>query len=89
MSTKKVDANHEFCESIDMSPEQVRAARNWLGWTQAQLAERSKVSLSTIKDYESGKRSPIANNVEAIQKAMELAGIEFGPASVSGPLSRG
>lgn len=70
-----------------MSPEQVRAARNWLAWTQAELAEKAKVGLSTIKDLESGKRSPIANNLEAIQRALESAGIKFGDCSVSGPIS--
>ena len=70
-----------------MSPEQVRAARNWLAWTQAELAETAKVGLSTIKDYESGKRTPIANNLEAIQRALESAGVAFGKASVSGPIA--
>ena len=71
-----------------MSPEQVRAARNWLAWTQAELAERAKVGLSTIKDLESGKRTPIANNLEAIQRALESGGIKFGSATVSGPIAR-
>ena len=70
-----------------MSPEQVRAARNWLAWTQAELAEKAKVGLSTVKDYESGKRTPIANNLEAIQRSLEAAGIVFGPKSVSGPIA--
>lgn len=69
-----------------MSPEQVRAARGWLAWTQAELAEKARVGLSTIKDYESGKRVPIANNLEAIQRALEDAGIKFAADSVSGPL---
>jgi ribosome-binding protein aMBF1 (putative translation factor) len=71
-----------------MSPEQVRAARNWLAWTQAELAERAKVGLSTVKDYESAKRTPIANNLEAIKRALEAGGIGFGPDSVSGPISK-
>lgn len=69
-----------------MSPEQVRAARNWLAWTQAELAERSKVGLSTVKDYEGGKRTPIANNLEAIQRALEAGGMKFTADSVSGPI---
>ena len=69
-----------------MSPEQVRAARNWLAWTQAELAERSKVGLSTVKDYEGGKRTPIANNLEAIQRALESGGMKFTADSVSGPI---
>jgi transcriptional regulator with XRE-family HTH domain len=71
-----------------MSPEQVRAARNWLEWTQAELADRAKVGLSTVKDYEAGKRAPIANNLEAIKGALEAAGIKFTDDSVGGPIKR-
>lgn len=60
-----------------MSPEQVRAARGWLGWTQQALAERARVGLSTIKDFENGSRTPIANNLSAIQQALEAAGVEL------------
>jgi ribosome-binding protein aMBF1 (putative translation factor) len=60
-----------------MSPEQVRAARGWLGWSQSDLAKRASVGLSTLKDFENGNRTPIANNLNAIQKALEAAGIEL------------
>ncbi len=60
-----------------MSPEQARAARGWLGWSQQTLAERAHVGLSTIKDFEGGNRTPIANNLTAIQQALEAAGIGF------------
>lgn len=70
-----------------MTPEQLRAARNWLGWTQQELATRASVGLSTIKDFESGKRSPIANNVAAIKTALEGAGMAFGENTISGPNS--
>jgi transcriptional regulator with XRE-family HTH domain len=69
-----------------MSPEQVRAARNWLAWTQAELADKANVGLSTVKDYESGKRKPIANNLEAIQRALEEGGIKFTQDTVGGPI---
>jgi DNA-binding transcriptional regulator YiaG len=69
-----------------MSPEQVRAARNWLAWTQAELATRASVGLSTVKDYESGKRVPIANNLEAIKRALESGGIVFAESTISGPI---
>jgi ribosome-binding protein aMBF1 (putative translation factor) len=87
MSTKKVDANQKNKYAMVMSPEQIRAARNWLAWTQAELAEKAKVGLSTVKDYESGKRTPIANNLEAIKRALERGGIQFGEASISGPIA--
>ncbi len=87
MSTKKVDVGCEFCKSMVMSPEQIRAARNWLAWTQVELADKAKVGLSTIKDFESGKRTPIANNLEAIKRALEAGGIWFGEAEIGGPIA--
>ena len=58
-----------------MTPEQCRAARGWLDWTQDVLAKRASVSLSTVRDYEKGRRNPITNNLEAIRKALETSGI--------------
>jgi transcriptional regulator with XRE-family HTH domain len=72
-----------------MSPEQARAARSWLGWTQAELAERARVGLSTVKDYEGGKRTPIANNLDAMQRALEQAGMEFTATGINGPIKAG
>lgn len=70
-----------------MTPEQLRAARNWLGWTQQELATHASVGLSTIKDFESGKRSPIANNVTAIRSVLEKAGMAFTDNAISGPIA--
>ncbi len=58
-----------------MSPEQVRAARGWLGWSQKDLADKAHIGLSTLKDFENSNRTPIANNLTAIQAALEAAGI--------------
>ena len=60
-----------------MMPEQCRAARAWLNWTQAELALSARVALSTVKDYEGGRRVPIANNLAAIRVALENFGISF------------
>jgi ribosome-binding protein aMBF1 (putative translation factor) len=48
-----------------------------LGWSQTELAKRAKLSLSTVRDFETGRRTPIQNNVEAITRAIEEAGIEL------------
>jgi transcriptional regulator with XRE-family HTH domain len=69
-----------------MKPEQSRAARGWLGWTQAELAKKARVGLSTVKDYENRKRTPIANNLEAMRRALEEFGIKFTEEAVSGPM---
>jgi transcriptional regulator with XRE-family HTH domain len=60
-----------------MSPEQVRAARAWLGWSQQDLASKAHIGLSTLKDFENSNRTPIANNLAAIQQALEAAGVAF------------
>jgi len=60
-----------------MSPEQCRAARAWLNWSQDQLAVNARVSNSTVRDFEAGRRVPIANNLSAIKRSLEDAGIQF------------
>lgn len=79
MSTKKDVLDKKNCGALNgpMSPEQCRAARNWLNWSQQDLAKRASVGLSTVKDFENGSRKPIANNLNALQKALEDAGMRF------------
>jgi DNA-binding transcriptional regulator YiaG len=60
-----------------MTPEQCRAARAWLDIGQDVLASAAGVSLSTVRDFEKGRRNPIANNLRAIQAALEQRGIAF------------
>lgn len=60
-----------------LTPEQSRAARGWLNWTQDELAQRANVSLSTVRDFEKGRRMPIANNIDAMRRAIEAAGIRL------------
>lgn len=60
-----------------ISPEQSRAARGWLDWNQEELARRANVSLSTVRDFEKGRRSPIKNNLEALRLALENAGLRI------------
>ncbi len=74
-----------------LTPEQSRAARGWLDWSQDDLAKRAHVSLSTVRDFEKGRRVPIANNLDALRRALEGAGIvlmskEDGhPIGIAGP----
>lgn len=60
-----------------LTPEQCRAARGWLDWSQDDLAREAKVSLSTVRDFEKGRRTPIPNNLRAIKAALEGHGMEF------------
>jgi transcriptional regulator with XRE-family HTH domain len=61
-----------------ISGSQIRAARALLGMTQTDLTERSGVSFATIQRMESlGTGRSSAANVDAIQKALEKAGVVF------------
>jgi transcriptional regulator with XRE-family HTH domain len=60
-----------------MTPEQSRAARGWLGWSQSELARRANVSLSTVHDFERGQRTPTANNLASMRRAIEVEGIRL------------
>ena len=58
-------------------PKQLAAARVLIGWSQKQLAHTASVGLSTVADFERGARVPYDNNLAAIRRALEIAGIEF------------
>jgi transcriptional regulator with XRE-family HTH domain len=66
------------------TPNLSRAARSLLDWSQTDLATQAGVSLSTVRDFETGKRTPIANNLAAMQKALSEAGVEFIPENGGG-----
>ncbi|TLX70051.1 helix-turn-helix transcriptional regulator [Pseudomonas nicosulfuronedens] len=70
----------------ELSPQQVRAARALLAWSQQELAKNAGVATSTVADFERGHRTPMANNAAAIRNALERAGISFPPqGAVIGP----
>jgi hypothetical protein len=39
------------------------------------LAKRANVSLSTVRDFEKARRTPIGNNLQALQRAIEVGGL--------------
>lgn len=62
-----------------ITSEQMKAARGLLRWEQRDLAERSGVSLTSIKRLEKHPGTPAAHNstIVAIAKAFEAGGVEF------------
>ena len=58
---------------------QIKAARALVDWTARNLAEKAEIGFSTLIRLESDDGVPAGNikTIEAIKKALELAGIEF------------
>lgn len=68
-----------------VTPEQCRAARALLGWTQMDLAERSGIGCSTVRSFESGRHALIRSNMAMLRAALEAAGVIFIDADAQGP----
>ena len=60
-----------------MTPEQCRAARGKVDWSQSDLAREAGVSISTVRDFEAGRRKPIQNNMQSMEKSFTDSGIRF------------
>ncbi len=59
------------------TPEQCRAARALLNWSQQDLVEHSKITKKTIADFERGVTHPRRQTRSQIADAFEAAGILF------------
>lgn len=46
-----------------------------MDWSQTDLSKRANIGLSTIRQFENGIRTPIPNNMLAMRRAFEEAGI--------------
>ena len=66
-------------------PEQCRAARGLLDWTQEELAERADVSRSTIRDFENGRHVLHPTTAAQVIAALERGGALLIPADEAGP----
>lgn len=63
--------------ALNLSPAQCRAARALVNWSQDQLESAAKVARKTIADFEREVRKPYPRTLEALQAALEAAGVEF------------
>ena len=57
--------------------QQCKAARDLLDWKQDDLSKKSKITKSTIADFERGVRNLRVETLEKIINAFEKAGIRF------------
>jgi predicted transcriptional regulator len=76
MSTKLIE---------ELSPAQCRAARALLEITQTQLAASAGLGLSTVVDFEKGRRQVSPESVETIRRALVRADVEFIDENGGGP----
>jgi predicted transcriptional regulator len=60
-----------------ITPRQIRAARALLGWSQQQLADKAIVSLNAVTRLEKGKVDSRISTINAIEKTLAKAGVEF------------
>lgn len=68
------------------TPDQLRAARAILDIPQAELAQRTGISVMTIRRAETSAGSGVAEStVAAIRAALEAAGVVFLPENGNGP----
>lgn len=68
-----------------ISPEQCRAARGLLDWSQAELAEKARVGIVTVRQLEAGTNEPRRATLEVVRRCLESAGVEFIDENGGGP----
>ena len=68
----------------DLTPAICRAARALLDWTQDRLAQEAGVGITTLRTFEKGNSKPVAQNLAALQRTLEAAGVDFIPENGSG-----
>lgn len=60
-----------------MTPIQCRAGRAVIGISQEELALRSGIARKSLTLFENGRRTLMPNNLKAVRRELELAGVEL------------
>lgn len=64
-------------KSTELTPEQIRAARQLVGWRAEDLADKSGIHVVTIRRTEIGQTDLKPETAERIVKTFEKAGVVF------------
>jgi transcriptional regulator with XRE-family HTH domain len=64
-------------EKSVIAPEQCRAARGLLGWSQQDLAQEAEVGIVTVRQLEAGLTRPRRSTMVVVRQTLEAAGVEF------------
>jgi len=73
-----VDGISQISHALWMiTPEQCRAARGLLDWSQAKLAAEAGVGIVTVRQFEAGAHDTRRATLEVIARAFKDAGVEF------------
>jgi transcriptional regulator with XRE-family HTH domain len=67
---------------MTIGPDQIKAARELLGWSRPELAKRVHIAASTLGNIENGKSRSTDQTLLAIKQALEAGGVEIAPWSV-------
>ena len=68
-----------------VSPEQCRAARALLDWSQEELSKKASVGIVTVRQLEAGTHEPRRATLDVIRRALVDAGVEFIDENGGGP----
>jgi hypothetical protein len=68
-----------------LTPGQVKAARELLGWTRVRLAARGNAGEGAIRRYENGRGIAATLNLTTVRSALESAGVIFVEENGDGP----
>jgi transcriptional regulator with XRE-family HTH domain len=76
-----------YLDSVQMKAVQLRMARAAVGWGVRELAKKAGVTANTVTRIELGADAK-QSTIEALQRTLEAAGIEFIPQNGGGPGAR-
>jgi predicted transcriptional regulator len=71
--------------ALMITPEQCRAGRGLLGWSQQELADEAGVGVVTVHQLEAGTSEPRRATLLVVRRAFEKAGVELIDENGGGP----